>query len=117
LNTKRIASLFTGSFLSVTDNSHQGSNAQVKQFFTNLAINFFSVFRNLNPNPSNTFSTNAWLERVIIYGFNRQPKTVKIEYQDKQSAQLQFTYDKNGKVVLIRKPGTNIGKDWSIIID
>jgi hypothetical protein len=62
------------------------------------------------------FTTKAWLERVIIYGYGSQPKKVTIEFDNNQSQQLQFTYDAKAKVVLVRKPGININKDWKIVI-
>ena len=60
--------------------------------------------------------TKAWVERVIVYGLQGDPKSVRIEYEQGQSAELQFTYDANSKVILIRKPGVNINVDWSLII-
>ena len=71
------------------------------------------VSRNLEP--SSKFTTRAWLERVIIYGYTKQPKSVKIEYKN-QSAQLQFTYDANNKDLLIRKPAINMDIDWTIVL-
>lgn len=56
------------------------------------------------------------MERVIVYGLPSEPKSVKIEYDQNQSAQLQFTYDANSKVILIRKPGVNINVDWALVI-
>jgi len=74
----------------------------------------FELERNLNE--VGKFDTLAWVERVIIYGYKTQPKSVKIEYKN-QSTQLQFNYDSANKVLLIRKPAVNINLDWSIIIN
>jgi hypothetical protein len=59
--------------------------------------------------------TNAWVERVIIYGFNSTPNTVTIE-SGGQSVRLAYTFDDKAKVLLIRKPGVNVSNDWSIVI-
>jgi mannosyl-oligosaccharide alpha-1,3-glucosidase len=64
------------------------------------------------------FTSKAWLERVIIYGYSSEPKSVKIEFsKNKQSEKLQFNHDAKNKVILIRKPNVNIDLDWSIIIE
>ena len=88
-------------------------NEYVHRQFTYKQNMLFST----NKDAKGNFQTKSWLERVIVYGLTTEPKTVKIEYDGNQSAQLQFTYDANSKVVLIRKPGVNINKDWSIIIN
>ncbi len=67
--------------------------------------------------PESKFITDAWLERVIIYGIKPQPKLVRIESSDYQSVELDFTYDENGKTLLIRKPGININVDFAIILE
>lgn len=67
-------------------------------------------------NPSGKFTTKAWIERVIIYGVKSEPKSIRIEDANKQSAQLQFTYDPNGQTLLIRKPAVNINIDFSMVI-
>ena len=64
-----------------------------------------------------TFATNAWLERVIIYGVHTEPKSITIEsYANKQSAQLEFTFDPHGSTLLIRRPGVNINVDFTITL-
>ena len=65
---------------------------------------------------ASNFKTRSWLERVIIYGYQSEPKSVKIEVGD-QSTQLEFTHDRDNRILLIRKPGVNMNLDWSIIID
>ncbi|CAF0929444.1 unnamed protein product [Brachionus calyciflorus] len=72
------------------------------------------VSRNLSP--ESQLKTFAWLERVIIYGVKTQPKSITLENSEKQSTQLQFSYDSNSNVLLIRKPGVKINTDWSILI-
>lgn len=62
------------------------------------------------------FATKAWIERVIIYGMKAEPKSVKIEYSNDQSGELQFTYDAAGRTLLIRKPGVNVDIDFKIKI-
>ena len=72
-------------------------------------------FRSLDSKAN--FATKAWLERVIIYGIKSEPKSLKIEYSNKQSAQLEFNYDSHGQTLLIRKPAVNIGIDFTIVLE
>jgi alpha 1,3-glucosidase len=67
--------------------------------------------------PESKFDTEAWLERVIIYGIQTEPKSIKIEYSNKQSAKLEFTFDPNGATLLIRKPGVKINIDFTIVLE
>ncbi len=53
---------------------------------------------------------------MIVYGLQSKPTSVKIEYGQQQSSQLEYNYDVNNKVVLIRRPGTKIDADFKIII-
>jgi len=76
-----------------------------------------SIYYLRSKDPESKFITGAWLERVIIYGIKTQPKLVRIESFDYQSVELDFTYDENGKTLLIRKPGININVDFTIILE
>ena len=76
-----------------------------------------SIYYLRSKDPESKFITGAWLERVIIYGIKTQPKLVRIESFDYQSVELDFTYDENGKTILIRKPGININVDFTIILE
>jgi hypothetical protein len=71
-----------------------------------------------NLNEAKQFVSKAWLERVIIYGHTTKPKSIKVEYEESnQSENLQFTYDEENKIVLIRKPDVLMHVNWSMIID
>jgi alpha 1,3-glucosidase len=65
---------------------------------------------------SSNYKTRSWLERVIIYGYDKQPKSVKIEHAG-QSTSLEFTFDNDNKILLVRKPTVTMNLDWSILID
>ena len=73
------------------------------------------LYRNIDS--TSNFKTRSWLERVIIYGYHQEkPKSVKIEIGD-QSTQLEFTHDRDNRILLIRKPDVKMNLDWSIIIE
>ncbi|XP_030855177.1 neutral alpha-glucosidase AB isoform X2 [Strongylocentrotus purpuratus] len=58
------------------------------------------------------FETNSWLERVVIIGLKSVPK--KVELISQTITQLSFSTSHNRQVLTIRKPGVNIGQDWTI---
>jgi len=56
--------------------------------------------------------TSAWLERVKILGFPAKPVSVAVE-----DRQLEFKYDEQNRILVIRKPDIALGsKQWSISI-
>lgn len=63
---------------------------------------------------SGSYSTDSWLEKVVVMGA-RRPSKVEIQ-KDGETSQLGFTYDPNKQLLTIRKPNVNMGKDWSITI-
>jgi len=57
--------------------------------------------------------TPVWLERVLIMGAAPGSGPAKVVSPGgESSADTEFNY--NTKVMTIRKPGVNLGKDWSI---
>ncbi|XP_014273428.1 neutral alpha-glucosidase AB [Halyomorpha halys] len=61
----------------------------------------------------NRYSTQSWIERVVILGL--KPGSYKaLASADNQEKSLETVYDDSKKALTIRKPGFNIGKQWSI---
>lgn len=62
------------------------------------------------------FETKSWLERVIVLGFENEPKAVKIVTPSDGEQTLDFFHNKNNHVLSIRKPGINIASEFEIQI-
>ncbi|XP_067119018.1 neutral alpha-glucosidase AB-like [Centruroides vittatus] len=62
------------------------------------------------------FQTKAWLERIVIIGVTSSPKSIHIDTKDGDSRDLQFTYNSETKVLVIRRPAVNIAQEWKITI-
>ncbi|KAL0274187.1 UNVERIFIED_CONTAM: hypothetical protein PYX00_006669 [Menopon gallinae] len=62
----------------------------------------------------NKYKTRAWVERVIIVGVRSAPNAAEMTTSDKKRTKLQTAFTPNNEVVVIRKPGVNIGEEWSI---
>ncbi|XP_035208947.1 neutral alpha-glucosidase AB-like isoform X2 [Stegodyphus dumicola] len=60
------------------------------------------------------FKTNAWLERIIVVGLQKQPKSLTLSRKNVKSSELIFTYDENKNILTIRKPAVNMGEEWQI---
>lgn len=72
------------------------------------------LFRNLRPDSN--LETSAWLERVIMYGFHYKQTSITLK-SDGIATQLSFKYDENIQLLMIRKPGVMLHKDWTITIN
>lgn len=59
------------------------------------------------------YPTRSWVERIVIAGIKTPPKTAKLIQGDKHTA-LQMTLHKGNDVLVVRKPGANMAKPWSI---
>jgi len=60
--------------------------------------------------------TKVWLERVVIYQFTSKPQRVEARLNDDSAVSLQFKYYPDNQVLVIRKPGFNLAKNWTIKI-
>ena len=61
------------------------------------------------------FDCKSWLERVVIYGFEKAPKNAKIVSPLSGEEILKTDWSPN-KVLTIRKPGVNICAEWELNI-
>ncbi|KAF4519178.1 hypothetical protein B566_EDAN008241 [Ephemera danica] len=62
------------------------------------------------------FTTKAWLERVIILGLNSSPSKVMLYNKGIGEKELQFAYNPNKHLVVLRKPGVSMAEEWSIAL-
>jgi hypothetical protein len=66
---------------------------------------------------SGNYETKAWLERIIIIGYDKkQPTSVSLTNNGKTS-NLRFKYDAGSKSLIIGRPGVNIAIDFTISIN
>ncbi|XP_054713957.1 LOW QUALITY PROTEIN: neutral alpha-glucosidase AB-like [Uloborus diversus] len=61
------------------------------------------------------FKTSAWLEKIIIVGLEKAPKSI-ILFNKNSKTELISKYDENQHLLTIRKPGVNIGEEWKITL-
>ena len=60
------------------------------------------------------YDTDVWIERVYIRQINWKPSKVKVT-QGESTEQLEFKQPESD-VIVIRKPGVKLTRDWVITI-
>ena len=75
----------------------------------NVNLFFFRILRG-------NHRTDSWLERVVVYEYPREPSHVAVVGADGIKTVLKFKYDKDKKILTIRKPGSNLGSEFKILI-
>ncbi|XP_062503000.1 neutral alpha-glucosidase AB-like isoform X2 [Corticium candelabrum] len=70
-----------------------------------------NVLTSKSANPQGVYQSKSYIERVIILGLDSQPSSVTIL---EQGQSLKFTYDARKRSLIVKKPGANIGKDFSL---
>ncbi|XP_074861552.1 neutral alpha-glucosidase AB isoform X2 [Carettochelys insculpta] len=63
--------------------------------------------------PKGVFESPAWIERVVILGAGK-PAAVLLRQPGLPETRLDFQHQPETSVLTLRKPGVNIGADWSI---
>ncbi|XP_042909479.1 neutral alpha-glucosidase AB isoform X2 [Parasteatoda tepidariorum] len=60
------------------------------------------------------FRTNSWLEKIIVVGLDKAPKSLKLSSKSVKSSDLIFTFDEAKHKLVIRKPGISMAEEWRI---
>ena len=61
------------------------------------------------------FETDAWVERIIILGYPKNPTKITINSGDKQAVPLHRYHDES-QTLTIRRPGPSVTADWTLIL-
>jgi alpha 1,3-glucosidase len=64
---------------------------------------------------SGTFPTKAWVERIVVLGYQLKPYKVMISL-GAGSEELMFSYDDSTQVLTVRRPGVNVLEDFTVTI-
>jgi alpha 1,3-glucosidase len=63
-----------------------------------------------------SFASSSWLERVTFYRYPSKPTKIELVV-DGKSTPLQFKYDSDAKILVIRKPEVRMSNNWHISIN
>lgn len=78
-----------------------------------LQIYYFFYFRFIDSNQK--YPTKTWLERVVIAGLTKTPKSATLRVND-GTAEILEIY-RLGNTHVIRKPGVSMLDTWSITLN
>jgi len=56
----------------------------------------------------------SFLERVVVYGVAKAPSAVQATQNGGSAVTLEFAYDKDAQVLMVRKPSMSMDKEWSL---
>ncbi|KAM3866502.1 neutral alpha-glucosidase AB [Diretmus argenteus] len=86
-----------------------------KKEFIHRRLSFAnSILSSINLAPEAQFSTQSWIERILILGASKPSKVTLLT--DGQERQLEFEFDASMSVLTLRKPGVNAGADWTVTL-
>uniref|UniRef100_A0A3B3CK28 Glucosidase II alpha subunit b n=2 Tax=Oryzias melastigma TaxID=30732 RepID=A0A3B3CK28_ORYME len=90
-------------------------NYEKKEFIYRRLSFSNHVLSSVNLVPDSHFTTNSWIERIVIIGSSK-PAKVTLKTADGNESQLEFDFDASMSVVTVRKPGMNAGADWTVTL-
>ncbi|CAF3107215.1 unnamed protein product [Rotaria sp. Silwood2] len=61
------------------------------------------------------FETDAWIERIVILGYPKNPSRITINSGDKQAIPL-HSYQDASQTLIIRRPGPSVTADWTLTL-
>lgn len=61
------------------------------------------------------FETDAWIERIVILGYPKNPSKVVINSGDKQAVPI-HSYQDTTQTLIIRRPGPSVTTDWTLVL-
>ncbi|XP_018592971.2 neutral alpha-glucosidase AB [Scleropages formosus] len=97
------------------DDGHTFSYRTEKKFIHRRLTFANNTLTSRNLALDSQFSTPSWIERVVILGAQK-PNKVTLRMADGAESSLDFEFDTAMSVLTLRKPGMNVGADWSILL-
>uniref|UniRef100_H2LBW7 Neutral alpha-glucosidase AB n=1 Tax=Oryzias latipes TaxID=8090 RepID=H2LBW7_ORYLA len=91
-------------------------NYEKKEFIHRRLSFSNNVLSSVNLVPDSHFTTNSWIERIVLIGSSK-PAKVTLKTADGIESQLEFDFDASMSVVTVRKPGMNAGADWTVTLE
>ncbi|CAF1002078.1 unnamed protein product [Adineta steineri] len=71
--------------------------------------------KSISLDSSAKFETDAWIERIVIVGYPKNPSRVEINSGDKQAIPI-HSYQDGSQVLIIRRPGPAVTTDWTLTL-
>ncbi|XP_022081306.1 neutral alpha-glucosidase AB-like isoform X2 [Acanthaster planci] len=58
------------------------------------------------------YKTKSWLERVVVLGMEKSPSSIQLSGDLIETHNVEFSFNEDSKVLVIRKPEVNMATDW-----
>ncbi|XP_062844352.1 neutral alpha-glucosidase AB-like [Trichomycterus rosablanca] len=97
------------------DDFHTFNFEKQKQFIHMLLQFSDNTLSSRNLALGSNFTTEAWIEKVIIMGAV-QPSSVFLKTTDGVRVAVEFDFDSDTSVLTLRKPGMNAGAEWTVFL-
>jgi len=59
---------------------------------------------------------DVWVEKIVIRGVRYFPRTIHLYDDDYNPVDLEFTHDRDTRLIVIRKPACHVAREWRIDI-
>ena len=69
-----------------------------------------------NLDKSGKYDPDVYIEKIVIRGVRYYPSNVHMYYDDYNPEDLEYNHDRDTRVIVIRKPGCYITREWRIDI-
>uniref|UniRef100_A0AAR2JC93 Neutral alpha-glucosidase AB n=1 Tax=Pygocentrus nattereri TaxID=42514 RepID=A0AAR2JC93_PYGNA len=87
-------------------------NFQTKKEFIHRSLTFANnALASRNLFPESNFSTDSWIEKVLILGASKPNKCWVF-----LTTSVEFEFEASMSVLTLRKPGMNAGADWTVVL-
>jgi alpha 1,3-glucosidase len=77
---------------------------------------FLYTITSKNLDPKGEYDPDVYIERIVIRGVRYFPRNIHLYYDDYNPENLEFTHDRDLRLVVIRKPGAYVSREWRIDI-
>ncbi|KAK5979750.1 Neutral alpha-glucosidase AB [Trichostrongylus colubriformis] len=98
-----------------THNYKQGTFVSAEMIYNTVAVNEAEITGQPAAD-SGKYETETWIERIEVRGLERTPSKVSIIRSSDPTAKLEFSYDRDRRLLTIRKPLVSINQSYKIII-
>ncbi|CAF1072528.1 unnamed protein product, partial [Didymodactylos carnosus] len=97
------------------DDGHTYDYKKNRQFIYRRFLFKNNELKSSSLDPSSKFDTSAWIERIIIIGYPKNPNKVSINSGEQTAIPLHSYHDQQ-KLLIIRRPGPSVSTDWTLTI-
>ena len=62
------------------------------------------------------YQCTSWIERLVFMGVSKDVVAVTLSSSEGESRDLEFTFDKTAKLLVVKKPNLSVTEEWKVAI-